>query len=202
MSSKTQSIILRKRVMKTGRVSLYLDVYINGKRTYEYLHLYLIPEHNRQDKETNKTTLRLAEDICAKRLVELRNNEYGFKTAKNNTLFFDYFKSILNEKSGKTKAVWQSCLHHLLIYEENKQITFKDITPAWINGFKKYLSNVRIWNIRSPNYKEETLLSNNSANTYFCKLKAVLRRAEAEDIISKSLPIIHLRKLFACGVTM
>ena len=53
MSNK-ESIKLRKRKMPTGNTSLYLDIYRNGKREYEYLRLYLIPEKNRQDKEKNR----------------------------------------------------------------------------------------------------------------------------------------------------
>lgn len=70
MSNK-ESIKLRKRKMPTGNTSLYLDIYRNGKREYEYLRLYLIPEKNRQDKEKNRETMKLAEAIKAKRTVEL-----------------------------------------------------------------------------------------------------------------------------------
>ncbi|MDO4368630.1 MAG: Arm DNA-binding domain-containing protein [Bacteroidales bacterium] len=44
--------------MTTWNISLYLDIYLNGKRTYEYLKMYLIPEQTRADREKNKETLK------------------------------------------------------------------------------------------------------------------------------------------------
>lgn len=34
-----------------GCQSIYLDIYMNGRRQYEFLKLYIIPEHNQADKK-------------------------------------------------------------------------------------------------------------------------------------------------------
>ena len=34
---------------------------------------------------------------------------------------------------------WISCLHHLMKYERNERITFKRITPEWVQGFRDYI---------------------------------------------------------------
>ena len=39
-----QPVKIRYKLLKNNNKSLYLDTYINGKRQYEFLHLYLIPE--------------------------------------------------------------------------------------------------------------------------------------------------------------
>ena len=44
MADSKEPIRLRQRKMPTGNVSLYLDIYLNGRRTYEYLKMYLVPE--------------------------------------------------------------------------------------------------------------------------------------------------------------
>ena len=88
-----EPVRLRQRRTPTGLISLYLDIYEKGHRTYEYLRLYLVPEKTRADKEKNKQTLQLADAIRAKRVVELRNGQYGFRSFKPQTLFFDYFLS-------------------------------------------------------------------------------------------------------------
>jgi len=77
--------------LKDGNVSLYLDIYRNGKRDYEFLKLYLVPEKDKQSKQRNKETLALAEAIRAKRVVEVVNNEYEFRTVQKHVLFYDYF---------------------------------------------------------------------------------------------------------------
>ena len=92
MAQSKEPVRLRQRKMSSGNTSLYLDIYLNGRRTYEYLHLYLIPETNRKDRETNRQTLLLAEAIKAKRVVEVRNGLYGFKDGyKLDTNFLDYY---------------------------------------------------------------------------------------------------------------
>ena len=58
MGKSKEPIRLRKRLLKTGLESLYLDIYVNGKRSYEYLSLYLVPEKTRADKDKNKETLK------------------------------------------------------------------------------------------------------------------------------------------------
>ena len=52
------SIEIRTRVLKNGSQSLYLDCYENGKREYESLHLYLVPEVNEDAKRENKNAMK------------------------------------------------------------------------------------------------------------------------------------------------
>ena len=47
MGQSKEPIRLRQRKTASGNTTLYLDIYLNGKRSYEYLKLYLIPETNR-----------------------------------------------------------------------------------------------------------------------------------------------------------
>lgn len=142
MGTSKEPIRLRRRKMPSGLTSLYLDIYLNGKRTYEYLKLYLVPEKTRADKEKNRTTLQLAEDIRAKRMVELRNGEFGFKSMyKEDTLFYPYYRAMcearLGEESRGNWGNWYSALHHLKIYDGNEKLTFRDITTEWVQGFKQ-----------------------------------------------------------------
>ncbi len=101
MGTSKEPIRLRRRKMASGNTSLYLDIYIDGLRTYEYLKLYLVPERTRADKDANKKTLQLADAIRAKRVIELRNGEYGFRSEyATNTLFFDYYKAMCEKRLG------------------------------------------------------------------------------------------------------
>ena len=54
MGKSKEPIRLRQRRTSSGLISLYLDIYLNGKRSYEYLKMYLVPERTRADKEKNK----------------------------------------------------------------------------------------------------------------------------------------------------
>ena len=75
-----EPIRLRTKKLSNGNESLYLDIYTDGKRDYEFLKLYIIQERTKEDKEKNAQTLKLANAIKSKRIVELQNEEHGFKT--------------------------------------------------------------------------------------------------------------------------
>ncbi|KAA6318394.1 hypothetical protein EZS27_031590, partial [termite gut metagenome] len=55
-----EPVKLRYKELSNGNQSIYLDCYSNGKREYEFLKLYLIPETSIENKEANKATLKLA----------------------------------------------------------------------------------------------------------------------------------------------
>lgn len=178
---------LRQRLTKSGLQSLYLDIYIDGRRSYEYLHLYLVKEKNATDKQKNRDTLMLAESIRAKRLVEVRNHKYGFEQeSSRNVRFFDYYINMCNtRKSAGNYGNWMSALHNLREYEHNENITFAEITPEWVQGFREYLDNKAIafqhdGRIRLCRRK----LSENSKVSYFNKLKACINQAYEQRIIS------------------
>src|ERR1017187_7364677 len=111
-------IHLRQRKQaKEGSISLYLEIYkgtttnkkgkIVGLRDYEYLHLSLIDKpRNPIDKQHNKDTLKLAENIKAKRELDIQNGEYGFSNNfKDKTNFIEYFRE-LTKKHLKIKGTY------------------------------------------------------------------------------------------------
>ena len=188
--TSSEPIRLRKRLLKDGRQTLYLDLYHNGKREYEYLKLYLIPEKSRADKETNKQTMKLAEAIKAKRIVDYQNGKFGFHQPEHNIRFFDYYSAMCEKRKGAPESRgnwgnWYSCYKHLKIYEKNEDITFDDITPEWVQGFKDYLENdAKAWSPRYERELEYHKLSRNSKLSYFNKLRACIHQALADGVIS------------------
>lgn len=191
MSKSKEPVRLRKRKMASGNISLYLDIYVDGKRTYEYLRLYLVPEASRADRETNRQTLQLAEAVRAKRLVEVQNGCYGFDAAyKLDTNFLDYYRSLCEQRLNKKGSLgnwgnWWSALKHLELYC-SPSTTFRDITPQWIKGFKRYLDTAT--RVRDSRKKVDTVfnkrpLSQNSKLSYFNKLRACINQAVEDRIL-------------------
>lgn len=189
MGKSKEPIRLRQRRTPSGLISLYLDIYLNGRRSYEYLKMYLIPERTRADKEKNRQTLQLADAIRAKRVIELRNGQYGFQSQfAINTRFFDYYRSLCEKRLGAESqgnwGNWRSCYHHLKKYEKRDNITFAEITPEWVQGFKDYLENDAIaWAHDYRKRIKNKMLSRNSKVSYFNKLRACLNQAFEERII-------------------
>ena len=116
MGKSKEPIRLCQRRTSSGMISLYFDIYLNGKRSYEYLKMYLVPERTRADKEKNKQTLLLADAIRAKRVVELRNGQYGFQSQfASNTHFFDYYRSLCEKRLGaESRGNWGNWYSYLL----------------------------------------------------------------------------------------
>ena len=184
-----EPIRVRQKPLQNGNISLYLDIYRDGKRSYEFLKLYLIPERTKEDKEKNRQTMQLANSIKSKRIVEMQNGEYGFKSeVASDTLFYPYYRSMCQKRLGAESrgnwGNWYSCLHHLLIYDKDEELTFADITPAWVQGFHDYLENEAVaWSHDYRKRIKDKPLARNSKLSYFNKLRACLNQAFEDRII-------------------
>lgn len=190
MGTAKEPIRLRRRKISTGNVSLYLDIYRSGQRSYEYLKMYLVPEKTKADKEKNRQTLQLAEAIKAKRIVEFQNGEYGFNAGfKLDTNFLAYYRALCEKRHGNSESLgnwrnWYSCLKHLERYCKPKT-TFKDITPEWIEGFKEYLDKTDSRKKITPEMPPKPLLPNSKVS-YFNKLRACINQAFNDQIIPRN----------------
>ena len=123
-------INLRKRKLKDGRVSLYLEYYrgyskdINGKvkhdREFENLELYLYEKPKTpQQREENRSTFELAEKVRTKRQAEHDSGKFGFKTnTKVKANFLEYFRKLTDERfeSKGNHDNWDSTYKHLQQY--------------------------------------------------------------------------------------
>lgn len=185
------SITLRQRELPSGNTTLYLDIVCNGRRKTESLKLFLVPEKTRSDKQKNKETMKLAEAILAKRIVEVQNKEFGFKQDyAEETNFYDYYVSITEKRLGTESrgnwGNWRSCLKHMEKYDPKiKTRTFTDITPKWIQGFKDYLEkDAYAWGCDYRERIKDHPLSRNSKLSYFNKLKACINQAMEERVIN------------------
>lgn len=189
-----EPVRLREKELANGNKSLYLDIYRDGKRSYEFLKLYLIKGNDPITKEQNKQTMLTAQAIRSKRQIEIQNGEYEFtKQYKTDTPVLEYFRKMCEERHGNTESRgnwgnWYSCLKHLEGYC-SEDTTFKEVDQDWIEGFKDYLNNVdkdtyklRDGKINSRGRVSKPL-SQNSKVSYFAKLRACMNKAYDDKII-------------------
>ena len=189
---RKESVTLRKRKMPSGNTSLYLDIYKGGRRSYEYLHLYLVPERTRKEKEKNKETFRIAEEVAAKRLLELRSGEYGTRGTGRETSLYGYYMSLMEERMADESRTswtnWRSCLKHMEAYESGlKSMTLADVTTKWVEGFRRYLlTEATPWENDHLRKAKDRRLSTNTASSYFKKLKACMSQAVHDGLITRN----------------
>lgn len=193
---RKESVTLREKKLANGNISLYLDIYRDGKRSYEFLKLYITKATTPLEREVNRQTRATAEAIKAKRQIELQNNEYGFNSQfKLDTPFLEYYRKMCddrakNQESRSNYQNWFSCLKHLERYC-SEDTTFRDITPEWIEGFKSFLDTTGkdLHKSNCKNGDHVKPLAQNSKVSYFNKFRACINQAYDDRII----PINPLR---------
>lgn len=179
---------IRERLLDNGNTSLYLDIYQDKKRKYEFLKLHLVPEKTKAAKEQNRQTLQLAISIQAKRIVEIQNHEYGFADSfKLDTNFFYYYESMAEarKESYGNYGNWMSALNHLHDYA-SPHTTFKDIDTQFLEGFKTHLAKI-------ARTKSGTPLSANSQHSYYCKLRACINKAFDDRILPHNSSFLSVK---------
>jgi len=190
-------VTLRRKALKSGRISLYLDFFpavTNPKtgETYrrEFLKLYLIPKpKNAVEKNTNSESLRRAEFICSNRLNELNKQQIytPFELelleiqALGETSFMAYFKKLADKRIGNNAEIWKYSIIHFENFLSQSELLFKDITPTLIEDFRDYLLRAKSLRRRGQ------ILSRNTALSYFNKVKATLKKAYNEGILRKDI---------------
>jgi integrase len=178
MNTRKQIVRIREKDLTSGNKSLFLDISWNGKRSKEYLKLYVNSPKSAIDREFNKQTLALAENIRAKRQTELQNNGWGFSNDfKLDTNFIQYFESLIEKRkySPGNWGNWDSTLKHLQKYC-SPQTTFRDIDTSFVEGFKYHLQH-------DAKTKSDTPLSINSQSSYFNKFRSALKQAFDDRIL-------------------
>lgn len=176
MKNIKDPIRLRQRKMASGNISLYLDIYVKGKRKYEYLNLYLIPENSRADKDHNRQVYALADTIRAQRLIDLRNKRYNLNDESVGSPYLINYYKIVSERRSKefteaTVKLWNAVLCHLRTFIEKDRVTLDEVTTDWITGFVDYLS-------------EE--VTANAARTYLSKLNSMFREAVKDGLLMRN----------------
>ena len=192
MKAQTKEPVrLRQKMLSNGNISLYLDIYYEGRRKYDCLKLYLIPEKTSKDKERNKETLSLANAIKAQRIVEIQSNAHGFiDTKKCERLnFIEYMKSEVERYRSKGSIMYaQSVLNttHFLVAYAGDKIAFKQVNKSFLLGYIQYLNTAKG---RGGKY-----LASSSKSTYFQAVVTALNRAVKEEIIDKNPAHLIMRE--------
>lgn len=142
-----EPIKLRFKELADGNKSLYLDTYRNGKRKYEFLKLYLVPETNPLQKRLNADTLKAANAIKAQRIIELANDEAGIRnTQRGKMLLIDWLEEYkqLKAKKGKTAAIQRRTeyLKTLVDGYSGSNTRMADVDKEYCSGIIDYVCNV------------------------------------------------------------
>lgn len=187
---------LRQKSISGNRQSLYLDFYPaiphpeKGKPTRrEFLGMYLFDKaKNPIDKQHNKETLQLAEQIRQKRENHLNKPEiytgYELEQKRIKELgdqdFVAYFKTLADKRKASNFDNWVSAYNYLKSFTKGS-LKFSNLDEKFCNDFRDYLLTTK------SNKSSKRTLSQNSAVSYFNKLKATLKQAYKDGYLQTNL---------------
>lgn len=170
-----EPVRLRSKQLKDGSESLYLDIYRNGHREYEFLKLYLIPEVTKEAKARNRETIAIATTLKAERVVAIQRGEYNFSTANTKIKLLDYIEQerqgYIDRGSGSYARNLGSLYSHLKAFAgPGKKLAAVD--KKFIRDFVEYLDRCR--------------MRGSSSSVILARLGNILNRAVRAGLIDRN----------------
>ncbi len=192
----TTKVTLRQKEIAKERQSLYLDFYPaikhpeTGKSTRrEFLGLYVYEKPKTAiEKQHNIDTLKTANGIRQKRDNTINKPEiyslYEQQQLKLQQLgeqcFVAYFRKLANKRKSSNHDNWVSALNYIESFTGGT-LKFADLNEGTINDFKEHLLTAK------SKRSDKTTISQNTAVSYFNKVKAALRQAYKDGILQTDL---------------
>ncbi len=186
MSTKVK---LYKKLISGNRFSLFLDFYppifhpeTGEPKRREFLGMYLIKNPKQTiDKQLNKEVLDIAENIKARRQIDILKGNFDFLTGKkkNKTDFLQFFNDHIETKTGSTKKGYQTTY---LYFEQftNGKCPVVNLNENFCTDFGNYL-------LSAKQFRNSQIITQNSAKIYFSHFKSVLKQAFKKGLIEKDI---------------
>ena len=170
-----ENVTIRYKELSNGNKSLYLDIYNEGKRSYEFLKLYLLPELTVQDKLRNQAVLVQAEIVRLQHSMNILLSPQPVieETPETTLSLTDWMHtySFRKKEKGQSEAFSQQinkALLHLMKYKK-EEIAIEEVSKDYCIGFIHYL--------------KESCLSNATISAYFRCLNCALNAAVKDSLI-------------------
>ncbi len=182
-----EPVKVRTKKLADGSESYYLDIYVDGKRSYEFLKLYLLPEINPMVKEQNRATKAAVEAIKSKRIIELTHSKAGLKktSVRSKMLLDDWMETYLAEqerKGARGLKLLRTVCRLLPLYK--KKVRMREIDKDWCLGFIDWIQHTYKTRWDKP-------LSPKSAADYVGYFSTALNAAVRAEVIPEN-PIMTL----------
>ena len=177
-----EPIRLRMKDLSNGNKSLYLDIYRAGKRSYEYLKMYLIPETDYNAKMQNQATLTAANAIKSKRIIEMINSEAGIKQEADTPKVYllEWMETYMEsqaKRGKKDRSQIKKAIDILKAYGA-ETVTMDMIDKLFCQGYINYLT--------TEYHPKGKTVSNFTIHTYYQVVNGALNAAVRADILSEN----------------
>ncbi len=182
-----EPVKIRFRELADGTKSIYLDIYKDGVRRYEFLKLYLHPGRSEAVRKRNATTLAAAENLKSKRVIELTNNQAGIPNTgqRSKMLLSDWMQQFYESqirKGVKGQKLLLTATKVLKQYAPKARM--RDVNKEFCLGYIDFLRNTYKGRLGGG-------LTPYGAISYFGMLRTALNAAVRAQVIVEN-PINRL----------
>jgi integrase len=182
-----EPVRIREKVMKDGGKSLYLDIYDNGVRKYEFLKLYIVPETSPICKMQNNQTRKLAEQIKAQRILALQSHgiKKWDKVRGSSLRLLDWLMKYENDSLGVTESTLKGRrdmrvkVQAFLEKEGREAMTMIEVDTDFCKDFLKFLRTAKHGVCKDG----KTVISASTMHHHQAVLNGALNTAVREGII-------------------
>ena len=182
-----EPVRVRTKKLADGSESYYLDIYVDGKRSYEFLKMYHLPEVNAAVREQNRATRAAVETIKSQRIIDITNSKAGIKTksAWAKLALADWMERFyaLQERKGiRNIEKLRSVIKVVNQYGRNTKMG--DIDKKWALGFIDWIQHT---------YKGRTgrPVSQGTVVSYISQLSIALNAAVRAECLGEN-PFMRL----------
>lgn len=192
-----EPVRLRFNKLKNGNTSIYLDIYHDGRRSYQFLKLYLVPETDYASKIQNANTLATANAIKAEKILELTNKVAGItdRSYKARMLLTDWMKVyhdyVMKRGGTKSASRWINCCIAEL-EEYNGKVTLAEVDREYLLGFMERLLTRKAYTRDHGKLAKETVF------LHLDYIRAALNYAVKENLLQKS-PYKGIKRSMVAG---
>jgi len=174
-----EPVKIRFKELADGSKSIYLDIYKDGVRRYEFLKLYIHPGKSEAIRRRNAATLAAAEAIKSQRVIELTNNQAGIPNTglRSKMLLADWMQEFYESqirKGVKGQKLLLSATKVLKQYAPKAQM--RDVNKEFCLGYIDFLRNTYKTRFGKP-------LTPYGAISYFGFLRTALNAAVRAQVI-------------------
>lgn len=174
-SNTVQTVKLRAKPINGDGLSLYLDLWKNGRRSYEFLKIKLACTKDSVKDDEQKIFVALSiRDNREKELLEQKTDFILTSEWKQDADFLAYLEKCVVSSNNKASIGF---LKHFKLFIGKKRVNFKKVDEVFCDNFKEFLT-------------DNEIIKNSTANNYLQMFKGFLNLAISDKIIKEN-PCIH-----------
>lgn len=182
-TKKSESVPVRIRFkeLENGNKSIYLDIYYERKRRYEFLRLYLIPETSAEARAQNEHTLKAANAIKSQRIIDITNKKQPLVLSEKGKMrLIDWMDIYMEQRKQNGKRGLEPSVHSTVVqlqkYDPKARLC--DVDKEFLDGFVEYMTKVAKTKRTKKPFAKKTI------KTYVGYIVSALNLAVDEGILS------------------